>query len=470
MQKLILSLLVGLFAPQLPKPAVVTAAAATPAAVTLAQVPADTAAEIQKPPIGPEDAGRARAAVKHEKLPGENGGRLHRFTFSDGTVVEFPDRAKRTRDQAKRDWVVGYTGTQRAANEPDSTFTAAGEASGLSPESIDALRFISRHEGGFDAINTWDRARFSWGFIQFAGGYGFPPALAHFKAKSPELFQSLLADYGVDVLPGENDRPEPVFVDSQAGKTLRGNAAEQAFGDDPLVIALFIRAGRVPEAKQRQVEAAIRDYALPALTGTSRDIRLSDVLRSPQGLAMLIDRKVHEGNIGRLGWAFTHAAILRKAASPADWPKMEGLALDLAIRDADARTQIAALGDSTVTLLQRAAAGARNGDANLVPDGPSLTGARAALEQALYQVDYRMVVSTRRDAVRTSLGTALAGCTPDRMRVLSPAEIAGELDRAAGTVREAISGFRFEYAIRDRLQDIRTSSLAGPAREALDYP
>ena len=468
MQKLILSLLVGLFAPSVPKPAITSAVA--PAAITVAQMPADTAQDFQKPPVSGDDARQARTTVRHEQLPGENGGRLHRFTFADGTVVEFSDRPRRTRDQAKRDWVVGYTGTQRAAAEPDNTFTAAGQASGLSAESIDALRFISRHEGGFDAINTWDRARFSWGFIQFAGGYGFPPALAHFKAKSPELFQSLLADYGIDVLPGASDRPEPVYVDPDSGKVLRGASAEQAIGDDPLAIALFIRAGRSPEAKQRQVEAAIRDYALPALTGTSRDVRLSDVLRSPQGLAMLIDRKVHEGNIGRLGWALTHAAIIRNVASPADWPKVEGLALDLAIRDADARTQIAELGDSTISLLQRAAAGARNGDANLVPDGPSLTGARAALEQALYQVDYRMVVSTRRDSVRASLSTALTGCTPDRMRVLSAPEVASELDRAAASVRDAVTGFRFEYAIRDRLSDIRNSQLPGPAREALDYP
>lgn len=467
MQKLILSLLVGLFAPTPPQPAVI--AVPTPA-VAVAPVPEATAQDFQKPPVSADEARRARAAIRYEKLPGENGGRRHRFTFGDGSVVEFTDRVKRSRDQAKREWVVGYSGTQRASVEPESTFTAAGQASGLSTAGIDALRFISRHEGGFDAINTWDRARFSWGFIQFAGGYGFPPALAHLKAKSPELFQTLLADYGIDVLPGAADRPEPVFVDPRSGKLLRGAPAEQAFGDDPLVIALFIRAGRSPEAKQRQVEAAIRDYAVPALTGTTRDVRLSDVLRSPQGLAMLIDRKVHEGNIRRLGWALTHASIIRNVSSPAEWPKMEGLALDLAIRDADARTRIAELGETTTSLLQRAATGARNGDANLVPDGPSLTGARAALEQALYQVDYRMVVSTRRDAVRSSLSTTLASCTPDRMRVLTAAEVAGELEHAAGQVREAVSGFCFEYAIRDRLQDIRSSQLPGPAREALDYP
>src|SRR5439155_23408365 len=138
--------------------------------------------------------------------------------FPDGTEVQFSDRAKRPRDQANRERVVSYAGTESAAQEPDSTFDAAGKAAGLSPDAIAALRFISRHEGGFDAINTWDRARFSWGFIQFAGGYGFPPALMHFKERSPELFQKLLADYGVDLVRDDAGKPVPVYIDPKSGK------------------------------------------------------------------------------------------------------------------------------------------------------------------------------------------------------------------------------------------------------------
>ncbi|HEU4752512.1 MAG TPA: hypothetical protein VFU47_05335, partial [Armatimonadota bacterium] len=293
MQKLVLAFFLGMFqGPATPAPAV---PAPTVAAVA---APAETPPDYSRAPVAAAEAAAARGEVRSERE-----GTRYRFLFPDGSSVEFEDRARRSQDTARRERVVQYFGSQPASAEPESTFAAAGQAAGLSPAAIQALRFVSRHEGGFDAINTWDRARFSWGFIQFAGGYGLRPALAHFKSKSPDLFRQLLGRYGVDVLPSAEGRPEPVFVDTKSGEVLRGNAAEQAYGDDPLTIALFIRAARVTEVKQRQIEAAIRDYALPALTEPYNGVSLSDVLRSPRGMAMLIDRKVHEGNVSRLEWA-----------------------------------------------------------------------------------------------------------------------------------------------------------------------
>ncbi|MGV3720057.1 MAG: hypothetical protein ACO1SX_04025 [Actinomycetota bacterium] len=471
MQKLILSLLVGLFSPTSEKPTTLSAPASLQP-VAFAQPQVDREAlklALSVPPVSLDEAVRNRAEVRHEKNATGNG-RSHRFIFPGGSAVEFTDRARRSRDQARRDWVVMHGGAERASAEPDSTFAAAGRAAGLTPQSIEALRFVSRHEGGFDAINTWDRARFSWGFIQFAGGRGFPPALAHFKATSPELFRKLLGDYGVDVLPGENGRPEPVYVEPDSGKLIRGAAAEQAYGDDPLVVALFIRAGRVPEVKQRQVEAAIRDYALPALVDTFQDVRVSDILRSQQGLAMLIDRKVHEGNVRRLEASLEHASIISNRRNPEDWPALEGLVLDLAVRDADARSNIVELANAAAAMLDRASSGAQNGQMAFVPNGPSLTAARAALEKAVYEADYRMVVSNRRDEMHHGFASALAACTPDQMRAVDAGTAAAVLSRSAANVRELVSGLRFEYAIRNRLRDIRGSQLPGPARQALDYP
>lgn len=410
-----------------------------------------------------ETARANRAAVKHERVPQE-AGTLHRFTFPDGAVVEFSDRPKRPRDQARRERVVAYVGTERAQKEPDSTFEAAGRAAGLTPEAIQALRFVSRHEGGFDAINTWDRARFSWGFIQFAGGYGFPPALAHFKASSPELFRKLMGDYGIDVLPGDNGRPQPVLLDCETGRTLEGNDAEQAYGDDPLNIALFIRAGRVTEVKQRQVEAAIRDYASPALAASFEDVRYVDFLRSPQSLAMLIDRQVHEGNVSRFEWALEHARSLYQRYNPAEWPALEGVVLDLAVQDAAARADIVVLAEEAATALDRAAMAARNGDAALVPAGPSLTGARVALDRALYQANYRMVTSYRRDDQVRGYTELLIATDPMRVQAMAPEQMASELQAAAARARELVSRFRFEYAIRDRLRNIRNSDLPRPPR------
>ncbi len=292
-------------------------------------------------PVSPAAAQAARAAVRATSVPQGSGIVLHRYAFADGTRVEFSDHPRKARAKAKRARVVQYWGVASAAVEPAVTFTAAGETTGLSPEGTEALRFISQHEGGFDAINTWDSARFSWGFIQFAGGRGLPPALALIKSESPRLFQSLFARYGIDVLPDSGGRAKCVYVSPKG--TLYGKAAEQAYGDNPLVVALFVRAGRVPEIKQRQVEAAIRNYAAPALAAVYGNIRVSDVLRSPQSLAMLIDRKVHEGNVARLGRAVEAAWIARPPRTATDLRRMEARALDLAVentRDSEIRGRL----------------------------------------------------------------------------------------------------------------------------------
>ncbi len=443
-----------------------SAPAAEPAAVQHVvpnrdpSVAAAEARSLAQPPVSGAEAAAGRATVRHEKQPLENGRIRHEFTFSDGTSVTFTDRPKGRRDTADRARVLVFSGTHKAEDEPAATFEAAGKTAGLSPEAVQALRYVSRHEGGFDAINTWDSARFSWGFIQFAGGYGLRPALATFKERSPELFRRLLGAYGVDVVPGE-DGPLPVYV-SPSGRVLRGKDAEQEYGDDPLVIALFIRAGRVPEVKQRQVEAAIRDYAAPALEASYQGIRLSSVLRSPQALAMLIDRKVHEGNVGRLEWALEHAWVLSNAPNPVTWARLERQVLDLAVQDAEARSSIRELADTAADTLLRAAAAARGGQMALVPNGPSLGAARAAMEQALSEANYRMVVSYRRDALRDGLAQVLATTDPSAVAACDGGECAGRLEAAAEKIRGLVSRMRYDYAIRDRLRGIRGSELPGP--------
>jgi hypothetical protein len=276
----------------------------------------------------------ARSAVKHEMETG--GSRIrHHFRFPDGTEVEFSDRPCRRGERAARRRVVAFAGTQTAADEPASTFETAGQAAGLSPDAVAALRFVSQHEGGFDAINTWDSARFSWGFIQFAGGRGLPPLLGHLKTRNPERFTALFGAYGVDVVADRDGDLEPVYVDASSGKTLRGKAAEQAYGDDPLTIAVFIRAARFTEIKQLQVEAAIEHYAAPALETPYQGVPLGQVLRSPKGMAMLIDRKVHEGNVRRFVRVLDGVESGLAGADPA---VLEARVLEQVVSDAAARS------------------------------------------------------------------------------------------------------------------------------------
>lgn len=267
------------------------------------------AQNLARPTVTPAEAKQARSQVGWIKTRESRSRRLHRFTFPEGERVEFTDRPKRPREGARRKRVVVFSGMETAAAEPEQTFLEAAQRTALHGEAARALRFVSQHEGGFDAVNTWDRARFSWGFIQFAGGRGLPPMLAHFKSQSPELFHRLLGQYGVDVLPGRDGDPVPVCVDSGRKRVLYGARAEQRIGDDPLLIGLFIRAGRDPEVQRLQIEAACNLYVRPALNARSSGVVLSSVLRSTKGLAMLIDRKIHEGNCMRLARAMERVQL-----------------------------------------------------------------------------------------------------------------------------------------------------------------
>jgi peptidoglycan endopeptidase LytF len=448
MHRLLLALILGWAGQETPPAPAPTAQPVEPAIVALAQKIA------QQPAPTAEEIRASRGAVRHIAATSSNGRVLHRFAFPDGDVIEFSDRPRGARQQANRERVVAYGGEHSAARESDATFEAAGKTFNLSPDVIRALRYISRHEGGFDAINTWDRARFSWGFIQFAGGYGLRPMLAHLKANSPDAFRRLLGLYGVDVQPGADGRPEPIYLDGS--RILRGDDAEQAFGDDPLLIACFIRAGRMPEVKQRQVEAAIRNYVMPALTATWEGATLANVFHSPRGLAFLIDRQVHEGNTGRLGWSLEHARLVRGIPDPTQWPALEGEAMNLAVQDSSARSEIAALVEKAAGILDKAA----KADDPRFASG--LAEVREALTKGRWLADYRMVVGYRRDELGFGCDLTQMLIAPDALSLLTPADAASRLTERAGSLRELISRLRFEFAVRNRLADIRGCELPGP--------
>jgi peptidoglycan endopeptidase LytF len=261
------------------------------------------------PPVSIAEVNRSRAAIRRQDVPGEKGEITHRFQFPGGAVIAVSDHPKKPAAKAHRKRVVAFRGSAPASTEPTGTFETAGRATGLSTGAVEALEYVSRHEGGFDAVNTWDSARFSWGFVQFAGGYGLPGALAYIKATDPVLFRSQFQVYGIDVVPGASGQPTCAYLDPATHLVKLGAKAEQGFGDDLLAVACFVRAGQNPAVKERQVEVAIRSYVEPALKTTHHGIRLSSVLSSPKGLAALIDQQVQVGNQRRLGRALQAALV-----------------------------------------------------------------------------------------------------------------------------------------------------------------
>src|SRR5712692_7918201 len=87
---------------------------------------------------------------------------------------------------------VMFVGTALPSAIPVADYQAALAPTMADPQqragAAAALKLVSTHEGNFDAINTYDRALVSVGFIQFAGGRGLPPYLALLKARQPAKF------------------------------------------------------------------------------------------------------------------------------------------------------------------------------------------------------------------------------------------------------------------------------------------
>jgi hypothetical protein len=225
--------------------------------------------------------------------------RVSVYTATVGTTtLAFHDHVVSGATRSERG--VAFVGTARPTAIPIADYRAIG----LAPDQAAALELVSTLEGNFDAINTYDRALVSAGFIQFAGSRGLPPYLALFKARQPAKFRDLLQKFGIDVeftvSGGAINAPRVVVLDPAAASVLRSAAAEAAIRDDKKLTAAIVLSGRDRDVQLTQIEAAVRDYVLPALNGTvswgaGATAPLKSLLRSQKGMAALFDRSIQEG-------------------------------------------------------------------------------------------------------------------------------------------------------------------------------
>ena len=225
--------------------------------------------------------------------------RITVYTMTLGAqTLTFRDHIAKTATQSETG--VAIIGTAPPSVVPAKAFHGLG----LSPAETASLKAVADHEGRFDAVNTYDRALVSVGFIQFAGGRGLPGYLALLKLRQPAKFRDLLQKFGIDVefaiKKGRADAPQIVVWDPAAGSGLRGLAAEAAIRDDKRLTAALSVSGRDRDVQMAQIEAAVRDYVRPALDGrialsARAATRLGTILRSQKGMAVLLDRSIHEG-------------------------------------------------------------------------------------------------------------------------------------------------------------------------------
>ncbi|NJL13803.1 MAG: LysM peptidoglycan-binding domain-containing protein [Microscillaceae bacterium] len=213
----------------------------------------------------------------------------------------------------------------------------------------EALSFVSRHEGKFDAINSYDRAIFSFGFIQFAGnGGGLVPLLAAIKQKAPKVFEEYFQQFGLDVEYrehlGQIQQAELRVANphDRGGKfILRGQEAERVLRADKVLHGVFIRAGHYLPVVTLQIDAALQHYVKPALhlslnlvLGTLRlsNATLTDYINSALGLTMLIDLSINR-------WINTARQVFQEAIEKV--ARREKIFTQEALRQIDERLVVA---------------------------------------------------------------------------------------------------------------------------------
>src|SRR5262249_39692159 len=117
----------------------------------------------------------------------------HDYEFPDGDHVKVRDR------------VIAYctkfpTGVDND-HDMQGDVGAVLEQEGASSSKAKILGAISDQEGSFDAVNTYDRKKDTWGFMQWAGGSksDLTQALRKIKNKYPDAFARSFQAYGIDV-------------------------------------------------------------------------------------------------------------------------------------------------------------------------------------------------------------------------------------------------------------------------------
>ncbi|WP_020532825.1 LysM peptidoglycan-binding domain-containing protein [Flexithrix dorotheae] len=205
---------------------------------------------------------------------------------------------------------VGFKGNYM----PDVPFQTFAKF-GLDQSMAEGLKYVSAHEGNFDAINSYDKANFSWGFIQFAGKGGgtngsLGAVIATMKQRQPQLFAEFFQKVGIDIdivmRNGEvHDGNLKIFdIRKTTGKNeVEGLDAEVALKADKQLYGAFIRAAYHPSMYEAQIERSVIGYVRPALSiktdiNTGRlqlkDVVLNSIIRSPMGCATMVDLTVNQ--------------------------------------------------------------------------------------------------------------------------------------------------------------------------------
>ncbi|MFM7320669.1 MAG: hypothetical protein ACKO5K_03975 [Armatimonadota bacterium] len=197
---------------------------------------------------------------------------------------------------------------------------------GFSPSERRIFTAVSRLEGGFDTVQTYDTGFVSVGFIQFVtladGRQSLCGVLAREKADFPEAYAADFRRHGIDVqIDGTL-----VVVDPGTGAELAGPDAVRRIVEDKRLIAVFQRAGRLSEAFQiSQIRAAralywpgAEPFDIAGKDGARIAGTVADIVRSEAGLATVLDRKINTGSIKPFAEVVAKVAAAKGCTTLAD--------------------------------------------------------------------------------------------------------------------------------------------------------
>jgi hypothetical protein len=210
------------------------------------------------------------------------------FTFKDDKGVDktviagnFATAGSNTKDAVG----VSIEGTA----DPASFTVAEFKAYGITDLEAKALLFVSKNEGKFNALNTYDRTAITFGFVQFAGGSGggsLPTMMANLKKDSPTVFKDSFQKYGIDVEYVEKQSKisaaTVVAIDSINGKVMRGRDAEEYIRRMTALLPAFLAAGHNKEVQQAQVKTAVNACVLPSRNSRFNKASANSVLKYKQ--------------------------------------------------------------------------------------------------------------------------------------------------------------------------------------------
>lgn len=261
----------------------------------------------QPPNPGPIPAGLLAAVSNPPAFAYAVSPKRHTIAFEDGEAYEYVDNvlfAHRPRYAYFRfpQGTVAY-GT-RLKDMPEEELKGLFSEAGFNPSEQRIAMAVSKLEGGFETVNTYDTGYVSIGFIQFVtlddGKHSLIEVMAREKADRPDAFEKDFRRYGLDVSPDG----VIVVVDPATGAELGGHDAVMRIVEDKRLTAVFQRAGRHSRPFRVAQIAVAKSHYWPAedsvtvmVDGQPQTGRVADVVRSEAGLATLYDRKVNRGVI-----------------------------------------------------------------------------------------------------------------------------------------------------------------------------